>query len=57
MQADGNPSLNLTDQEGKPRAALGYTELEVRPGGTMDKQPVFSFVLSDPSGEIIWKAP
>lgn len=57
MRADGNASLDLTDQEGKPRAILGYAELEVLPGGTLDKLPVFSLVLSDPSGRIIWKAP
>ncbi|HEV8716547.1 MAG TPA: hypothetical protein VGX03_27475 [Candidatus Binatia bacterium] len=39
------------------RNRLGYTELEVPPDGTTEKRPVFSLVLSDPSGRIIWTAP
>jgi hypothetical protein len=57
MRADGNPSLDLTDQDGKPRVTLRYAELEVSPGRITDKLPVFSVVLSDPSGRVIWKAP
>ena len=56
MSLDG-ASLNLYDNDGKLRAALGSTDLQTtRTGETHQRQPS-SLVLFDKDGKVLWSAP
>ena len=55
--ADGEPSLELSDRNGKTRAALGQTDLKVIRTGSTEKRPPASLVLFDEKGTVIWEAP
>jgi hypothetical protein len=55
--ADGHPSLDLTDQEGKPRATLGYPELGVALSEPQDKREVPSLMVYNQHGEVVGEVP
>lgn len=57
---DGSPVLELTDNQGRPRAVLGRTTLRSSQGGRIEvaeQRPVSSLVLFDDDGKLIWKTP
>jgi len=54
---DGSPSIELYDQDGKQRAVLGSTDLEVTKTGTQIKKSPASLVLFGKEGKVIWEAP
>ena len=53
----GGPSLELYDQDGKPRAALGYNERELARTGATENRGETSLVLFDKEGRVLWHAP
>jgi len=53
----GSPSLTLSDENGKARAVLGHTALEVERTGTVEQRPALSLVLFDKEGKVIWRTP
>ena len=54
---DGNPAINLEDQNGNTRAVLGAVELESNANGASEKRPPSSLVLFDRDGKVISSAP
>jgi hypothetical protein len=55
--SEGNPTLSLTDAEGKERAILGPVALKKTVTGIVEQRPASSLVFFDQSGKSIWKAP
>jgi len=57
LDGDGNPSLNLRDENQKGRAVLGSTSLETTRIGEVITRPVSSLVLFDKDEKVIWSVP
>ena len=54
---DGSPSLELSDEQGKTRAAMGTTSPETTHTGATEQNVEFSLVLFDKQGKVLWQAP
>jgi hypothetical protein len=57
VDKDGNPYLDLFDNDGKLRAALGATDLEIVRTGASEKTAPSSLTLFDKKGKLIWRTP
>jgi len=57
LKPDGSPGLVFSDETGKERAVLGYTEAKQTGIGLKGEKSVSPLALYDQDGEIIWKAP
>jgi hypothetical protein len=62
VSRDGDPSVTISDAEGRDRAVLGVTKLEVerkKRGKAIEKKRTdpSSLVLFDPDETVVWKAP
>ena len=57
MDKDGSPHLDLFDNDGKLRAALGVTDLQITRTGASEKTAPSSLTLFDKEGKVIWQSP
>ncbi len=57
LKPDGTPGLVFSDEMGKERAVLGYTETKKARTGSTEKGPLSSLTLFDQDGNVIWNAP
>lgn len=57
VDKDGNPDLDLFDNEGKLRAALGVTDLQITRTGASEKTAPSSLTLFDKEGKVVWQSP
>ena len=52
-----DPAVSLYDTDGRLRAALGATKLEMTRTGPVEQTPESSLVLFDKEGKVLWRAP
>ncbi|MBU2497712.1 MAG: hypothetical protein KKE57_02315, partial [Proteobacteria bacterium] len=57
LERDRGPYLNLLDENGQVRVALGRSEITNPISGQKEERPCSSIILYDEQGEIIWAAP
>jgi hypothetical protein len=57
VDSDGSPHLDLFDNDGNLRAALGVTDLQTVRTGAQEKTAPSSLTLFDKKGKVIWQSP
>src|SRR5262249_60868643 len=57
VRSDDDPVLELIDSEGVKRLLMGRSDLKPARAEVVKKDPVFSLVLRDPDGKVVWKIP